>query len=387
MAAPGAGLSPSDRESLMYGTVDVVFWRDDKMRAASEDARHLMLYLLTSPHRNRLGVFVLDPWYATADVQWTLDRFVRARDELVEIGRIEWHDEEAVVVLVNWWKRNVLQNPAAALGGVKELADVPDGPFLAWLQGELETWGRAHYRPLVAAVDNRVEKWRGAVAGAGRKGPLSAQPRGNSVNDPAISRASRSVPNRSVPSRAEQPESTDQATNGGGPDDPPPDGGGRRSESRDADQATIDALPSPAQDALRGLRHPQGRWATARAIRTRFLYADGDDGLAHEAVRGMPLGERLRLVAGALVEMATQRDTFKPATLAVFIGTLRRSPKPGTEAARVSRTDARKRYTAPARPEGDLVRVDYLALLHDAGVSPPGGSTDDAPPPNDARSA
>lgn len=143
---------------MAYGKVEETFWHDDLIRRLSEDGRNFMLYLLTSPHRNRLGMFVLDPFYAGADLQWDQPRVVAARTELEGVGRIRWDEATRVVYLTRHWKHNVLQNPASVKGAIAELQGLPQSRFLPALLADLEAYGRAHYRELVDAVRARVEK-------------------------------------------------------------------------------------------------------------------------------------------------------------------------------------------------------------------------------------
>jgi hypothetical protein len=62
-------------------------WRSQRFRAlASDDARHLHLYLLTCEHQNSAGAFRLPAGYACNDLNWGQDRFSRALAELEEAG-------------------------------------------------------------------------------------------------------------------------------------------------------------------------------------------------------------------------------------------------------------------------------------------------------------
>ncbi|WP_371767516.1 hypothetical protein [Massilia sp.] len=69
-----------------YGKVYTAFWSNEDMRAMSEDARMLALYLMTCPHGNMLGCFRLPNAYAAEDLKWDIERVSKGFDELFENG-------------------------------------------------------------------------------------------------------------------------------------------------------------------------------------------------------------------------------------------------------------------------------------------------------------
>lgn len=141
---------------MAYARIEETFWHDDKIRALSEDGRSLMLYLLTCPHRNRLGCFVLDIYYAAADLQWESSRVRDALEELVEAGRVEWDEATRVLFIPKFLKHNTLENQAVVRGAIKELRGLPDNRLLDSLADSLRYHSRDHYKPLVDKVLDRM---------------------------------------------------------------------------------------------------------------------------------------------------------------------------------------------------------------------------------------
>lgn len=141
---------------MAYGAVHETFWDDPKMRAISEHGRHLMLYLLTCRHRNRLGCFVLDPNYAAADVQWPVDEVLRTIAELADAGRIEYDAEHRVVLIPRYLKHNPMPNPNVAVGASKELKNLPQTPLVASLAKWVEKEDQPRYAKLLEALRNRL---------------------------------------------------------------------------------------------------------------------------------------------------------------------------------------------------------------------------------------
>ena len=100
---------------MSYGRISEAYWHDDVIRALTEPARYFMLYLMSCPHGNRLGLFVLAPAYAAEDLDcedspWDGAKVVSILQELVDKGRILW-DRPARMVFVRYYLRhNVLLN-------------------------------------------------------------------------------------------------------------------------------------------------------------------------------------------------------------------------------------------------------------------------------------
>ena len=141
---------------MAYGRIEETFWHDPKIRALSEDGRNLMLYLLTCPHKNRLGCFALDPFYAAADLQWDVGRARTALVELTDAGRVEWDAEHRVIFLIRFLKYNTLENQKVVKGALNDLRALPDTKLLEGLLASLEENKRPHYRELLQALSNRM---------------------------------------------------------------------------------------------------------------------------------------------------------------------------------------------------------------------------------------
>lgn len=110
----------------MYTRVESRFWQDEKMRAVSGDARQLMLYLLTSPHRNMIGFYFLPPPYACFDLGWDEKKFNKHMLELIKIDRISYDDLAHVVLIYNFLKFNPLENPNQVKGAVARFEELPE---------------------------------------------------------------------------------------------------------------------------------------------------------------------------------------------------------------------------------------------------------------------
>ena len=141
---------------MAYGKIDATFWHDRLMRSLPEASRYFVLYLLSCSHRNRLGCFVLDPFYAAADLQWPSEKVEEQLEILTEKGRIGYDPETRVVFIKRFLRHNILENRNVVLGAIKELSTIPDSPLLFPLLAALEENRRGHYDDILTALRNRL---------------------------------------------------------------------------------------------------------------------------------------------------------------------------------------------------------------------------------------
>lgn len=144
---------------MAYGAVDRRIWNDERFRRWREDVRMVWLYLLTCPHGNRLGCFVLPTYYVADDVQLELDVAREALATLEEEGRIAWDRELRVVCIRNHLKPeyNPLANQSVVKAAMKDLAELPDSrKCLRALLEAVDRWGRPHYEQLEQELRHRV---------------------------------------------------------------------------------------------------------------------------------------------------------------------------------------------------------------------------------------
>lgn len=123
----------------MYTRVESRFWQDEKMRTMSSNAKHLMLYLLTSPHRNIIGFYFLPAPYACFDLGWDEELFSKVLQELIDNGIILYDEETHVVFVKNYLKHNPLENPNQGKSAAVRLNDLPE-TFLIKEFAETVNW-------------------------------------------------------------------------------------------------------------------------------------------------------------------------------------------------------------------------------------------------------
>lgn len=109
-----------------YGKIESGFWQNSKVRALSERGRYLLTYLLSCPHGNAVGCFVLRNGYIAEDLGWTTERVSETVSELSNAGFIERDERSFLLRIIGWWGHNTIANPNVASHAAKEINALPN---------------------------------------------------------------------------------------------------------------------------------------------------------------------------------------------------------------------------------------------------------------------
>ncbi len=140
----------------MYTRVESKFWQDEKMRAVTDDARYLMLYLLTSPHRNIMGFYFLPVPYACFDLGWDEERFSKGLNELLEIQVVRYDQGSHVVLIQNYLKHNPLENPNQVKSAIDRLDEMPQTSLFREFARILGQSDKPFIKPLIEHLNQRM---------------------------------------------------------------------------------------------------------------------------------------------------------------------------------------------------------------------------------------
>lgn len=108
-----------------YGKVYTAFWSNEDMRAMSEDARMLALYLMTCPHGNMLGCFRLPNAYAAEDLKWEIERVSKGFEELFQNGFVYRCQRTFWVFIRKYLQWNQFENPNVGKAAGKLFDSLP----------------------------------------------------------------------------------------------------------------------------------------------------------------------------------------------------------------------------------------------------------------------
>lgn len=86
-------------------TISDYFWRDPAICDLSQEDKATLLYFLTSPSSNIIGVYQVVWGIAAAEMGWTKDQMVTVAKRLKHKGLIDFNEAGWVLVKI-WWNHN-----------------------------------------------------------------------------------------------------------------------------------------------------------------------------------------------------------------------------------------------------------------------------------------
>lgn len=113
-----------------YGRVYCAFWVNSDIRKLSEDGIKLALYLLTSPHSNLIGCYLLPRSYAVVDIQWTPQRMTKSFKELSKEKFVIEDDNSEWILIPKYLNWNKIANPNQAVSAFKAFSSMPKESIL-----------------------------------------------------------------------------------------------------------------------------------------------------------------------------------------------------------------------------------------------------------------
>lgn len=109
-----------------YGKIESGFWHSPKVKQLTERGRFLLLYLLSCPHGNAAGCFVLPDGYIASDVGWLAETVRETLSELLNKGLVQRDDATNLTRITGWWGHNAIENPNVAKHITKEILGLPN---------------------------------------------------------------------------------------------------------------------------------------------------------------------------------------------------------------------------------------------------------------------
>lgn len=136
---------------MRYQKIYVQIWNDEKFIELSEPSKIFFLYLLTSPHSNLIGAFVIKRGYIAEDLKWSIARVDKAIKELVRDELILFDVKVSVVAVSNYLKYNPLENPNQFIGATNIYKTLPKTSILSSIFNTLTTLSERFNKPFEGA--------------------------------------------------------------------------------------------------------------------------------------------------------------------------------------------------------------------------------------------
>jgi len=93
-----------------YQNVEVKIWHDEKFISLSTEGKLLFLYVLTCPHSNALGAYILKKGYIVEDLKWPLVKVTQTLSELGRKGLVAYDEAVSLVVVNKYLEHNPPSN-------------------------------------------------------------------------------------------------------------------------------------------------------------------------------------------------------------------------------------------------------------------------------------
>lgn len=122
-----------------FTKVSPKIWRNRSFKTlGTDEARLLMLYLMTSEHQNIAGCFRLPQGYAIDDLGWSAEKYRESLEALIEAGLVLADAETLEVFVCGWFEQNAATNKKHALGIERVIDAIESDTLRETVQGEFD---------------------------------------------------------------------------------------------------------------------------------------------------------------------------------------------------------------------------------------------------------
>ncbi|MGU7815322.1 hypothetical protein [Burkholderia sp. AW49-1] len=112
---------------------DANFWRSPQVADLTQEDKATLLYLLTSPSSNIIGVYPIVARISAAEMGWTAEQFLPVVRRLGDKGLVSFDEPTSYVWIRTWWEHNSPQMALAPKLRGRALAQIDAMPSQWWL--------------------------------------------------------------------------------------------------------------------------------------------------------------------------------------------------------------------------------------------------------------
>lgn len=114
-------------------------WQSIDFRSLSSDeARLAYIYLLTSQHQSNAGVFRLPAPYASHDLSWELEKYLKVLSEIECAGLIFVDKTTDEILITNWFSHNPPMNQSHLKGVVHTIERIESDELRQRIEADLD---------------------------------------------------------------------------------------------------------------------------------------------------------------------------------------------------------------------------------------------------------
>jgi len=113
-----------------YSQIYTKIWNDEKFRQLSPEAQRLYFYVLTSPHSNMAGFYLLPKPYIERDMVTLPKGLDKPFDELLDKGLIKYDEGANMILIPNYFRYNPLNNKNQKKGANNRVRELPENTLI-----------------------------------------------------------------------------------------------------------------------------------------------------------------------------------------------------------------------------------------------------------------
>jgi len=111
---------------MRYAKFNSRFWKSKKIKALSMETKALGAYLISSPHSNQLGCYLLPLGYITIDLGIDKDKVIQGINELEKIGFLKYCYDTEYVFICKYLSYDMPLNSNSWKGLFSQLEEIPN---------------------------------------------------------------------------------------------------------------------------------------------------------------------------------------------------------------------------------------------------------------------
>lgn len=147
-----------------YSRIERKIWNSLTFKRLSEDGQRLWLYLLSCPHGNIIGLFVLKAGYVMEDLEWNRKRFDKVFSEVLTVplsngqgkGLVSYDEENKMILIKNFLEHNPITNPNQIKAAIKKVTDLPVSYLFQHLKVYIKGFNKDLYKDLCEVLGKPI---------------------------------------------------------------------------------------------------------------------------------------------------------------------------------------------------------------------------------------
>jgi hypothetical protein len=140
---------------MRYQKLHSQIWHDEKFPLLSDQGKLLFIYLLSSPHSNSIGLYVIPKPYIVADLNWTTQQLNKPFLELLDKELIKYDETVKLLIIPNHLKHNPLENQNQTKAAIKIVQTLPKTSIISDL---FELLNKPFHKPLLEVLTEQYSE-------------------------------------------------------------------------------------------------------------------------------------------------------------------------------------------------------------------------------------